>query len=488
MSNAQTALSQLFGSNYMEASDSLKKALEASNGGTNVANYAGGEALGIQSLDNIMKATLQDNTHFVVFNKLASTNATNIVDTFVTQSAVGGFPGGSSIGQMDQVRSATGEYKREVGLVKLMAQRRQVGHVLETTNNIADPIATEENNGALSLLTDAEFLILHGNSAACPLHFDGIMTQIDAKIVSGELSSEHVIDMQGLPLSSVDTFARMQATIQRYGSWGSLSDAIVTTGVQADLNINLDPAFRWTPDSSNTPMIGGHVDAIRLSGGRLGVSQDTFLMDNDFPMSKPFQLTYSAIATANAAIIPAGLAVDAATSDAASMFTTPRAGNYYYAVAAIDFEGKGYSSIVKSTTTAVAAGKKAVLTITASAAGTESGYAVYRSRLNGTNDTDDFRLMKIIPKAGATTTYTDLNRDIPGTVSVPCLNLNPGADAIGWRQFHAMSKIPLSFGITGTMAYSWFQFMYGYLRITKPKHHGYIKNIVPSNANWKPFG
>ena len=153
----------------------------------------------------------------------------------------------------------------------------------------------------------------------------------------------------------------------------------------------------------------------------------------------------------------------------------------------IDGTGKGLSEVVKSTQTAIAAGKNAVLTISQSASGTETGYAIYRSRQDGTNATNDFRLVRVIKKTGATTTYTDQNRDIPGTVMVPVLNLATGSDAIGWRQFQPMTKIPLPFGIGGVPQYSWFQFLFGYLRITKPKHHGFIKNILPSNAKWRPF-
>ena len=94
-----------------------------------------------------------------------------------------------------------------------------------------------------------------------------------------------------------------------------------------------------------------------------------------------------------------------------------------------------------------------------------------------------WQLVKVIAKAA---TYVDFNLDIPGTVQVPCLNMNPSADAIGWRQFQPMTKIPLPFGVGGMPVMSWFQFLFGYLRITKPKHHGYIKNILPANAAWKP--
>jgi len=65
--------------------------------------------------------------------------------------------------------------------------------------------------------------------------------------------------------------------------------------------------------------------------------------------------------------------------------------------------------------------------------------------------------------------------------------MGQAADAIGWRQFQPMTKIPLPFGVGGVPVISWFQFLFGYLRMTKPKHHGYIKNILPSKATWRPF-
>jgi hypothetical protein len=471
----------------LEAVGELQKALQASDYQTDVATLTGGGSLGVQSLDTAMKTVIQEQEHFVLFKKLQQTNATNIVDEYVRQNGVGGFLGGSTNTQMGVVRSAQGDYSREVGLVKFLMSLRQVGYVLNIGKNIVDATAVEERNGALQLLTDAEYLLFNGNAAACPTQFDGIFTQLDAEIAAGNMSSDHVINMDGAALDSVDPFVKLQAAVKRYGSWGTLTDTFLTTGVQGDLNMGIDPAFRWSPQGNNTPMVGAHVDAIRLSGGKLSTQEDTFLMDADFPMSKPFELTWSAIAAANVAFKPVSVTVDAATSDASSKFSAGRDGNYYYAVASIGGNGEGYTAVTKSTQTAVAAGKKAVLTITRSAAATETGYAIYRSRLNGTNGTDDFRLMKVVPVAGATTTYTDLNLDIPGTVSVPCLNMSPAADAIGWRQFQPMTKIPLPFGIGGMPVVSWFQFLFGYLRVTKPKHHGYIKNIVPTNATWKPF-
>lgn len=471
----------------LEALGELQKALQASNYQTDVATLTGGGALGVQSLDTAMKTTIQENEHFTLFNRLARTNATNIVDEYVRQNGVGGFLGGSTNTQMGVVRAAQGDYSREIGLVKFLMSMRQVGYVLNINKNITEATAIEERNGALQLLTDANYLLYHGNAAACPTQFDGIFTQIDAAIAAGKMSADSVVDMDGAKLNSVEPLSKVNTAVSRYGSWGQSTDVFLPNSVQQDLNMGLDPAFRWTPQGQNTPMIGAHVEGIRLQNGILKTAMDTFIHDEAHPMVSPFEVAYSAIAAANAGFKPQSVTVDASASDASSKFSSTRAGNYYYAVAAIGANGEGLTQVVKSTQTAIAAGKKAVLTITASAGNTESGYAIYRSRQDGTNATTDFRLVKVIAKSGSTTTFTDLNRDIPGTVSVPLLNMKSGADAIGWRQFQAMTKIPLPFGVGGQPVISWFQFLFGYLRVTKPKHHGYIKNILPSNALWRPF-
>jgi len=463
----------------------LIKALEASNYQTDVATLSGGGALGVQSLDTAMKTTVQENEHFTLFNRLQQTSATNIVDEYVRQTNVGGFLGGSTNSQMGVVRSAQGEYSREVGLVKFLMTLRQVGYVLNIGKNIVEATAVEERNGALQLLTDAEYLLFHGNADACPTQFDGIFAQIDKEIAAGQMSEDNVVDLQCAKLDSVEAMSKINVAVSRYGSWGRSTDIFLPNSVQNDLNMGLDPAYRWTPGGGNTPVLGGHVEGIRLTNGVLKTNMDTFIHDEENPMVYPFEVNNAAIATQNAAFKPASVTV-ATASDASSQFKASRAGNYYYAVAAIGAQGQGLTEVVKSTQTAIAAGEKATLTITKSSAGTESGYAIYRSRQNGSNATNDFRLVKVIKKTGDTTTFVDLNRDIPGTVSVPLLNMAPSADAIGWRQFQPMTKIPLPFGVGGMPVISWFQFLFGYLRVTKPKHHGYIKNILPSNAKWRP--
>src|SRR3546814_1060975 len=135
----------------------LRKALEAGYG-TDVATLTGGGALRIQSLDKTMMATIQENEHFALFNELNKSNATATVDEWTEQNSVGGFLGGSTNTETGAIAQAQGSYARRVGLVKYMMTRREVSFVQTLQNTIADSEATEQANGALQLLTDAEVL------------------------------------------------------------------------------------------------------------------------------------------------------------------------------------------------------------------------------------------------------------------------------------------------------------------------------------------
>ncbi len=57
--------------------------------------------------------------------------------------------------------------------------------------------------------------------------------------------------------------------------------------------------------------------------------------------------------------------------------------------------------------------------------------------------------------------------------------------AMDWRQFLPMCKFPLY--PTNAAVVPWAQLLFGYLRITKRKHHVVIKNILPNGALFRPF-
>ena len=459
----------------------LQKALTAGYG-TDVSTLTGGGSLRIQSLDKTMQATIQENKHFRLFNELAKTGAGATVDEWTEQSGVGGFLGGSTNTETGVINESTGAYARRVGLVKFLMTKRQVSLVSTLGNNIASSEAIEQQAGAKQLLTDAEYLSFEGDSAVVPTEFDGIYAQILAGVNAGQVDGGNILDAEGQSLASINLLNQAAAQISKRDNFGTPTHLFLSQLVQADFDTGLDPAFRVP--LTNVPnggiSLGAPVVGVRTSWGDIANCPDVFINDGD--QTVPFQVQYPTLATSNDGLKPT-LAL-AAASDVSSKFGAAHAGNYYYLVTGVSANGQ--STGVISAQQAVTAGQKVTLTITASAGGQETGYAIYRSRKNGTNAATDFRLVARVGKAGATTTYVDLNRDIPGTTRAYVLNMSPGDHAINWRQLLPMMKFPLY--PTNAAVIPWAQLMFGYLRITKRRHHAVIKNILPNGAKWKPFG
>ncbi len=455
----------------------MKKALSMGYG-SDVSTLQGGAALRIQSLDKTMMATIQQNKHFALFNELQKQDATATVDEWTEMSGVGGFLGGSTNTETGSLSDNTGSYARRVGLVKFLMTKRSVSFVSTLGNNIVEAEAIEHQAGALQLLTDAEFLSFEGDSTIVPTEFDGIGAQI-----ASLGSADHVIDMRAGPLNKIDGIDQAAAVIAGFGNFGQPSHIFWSNLTQSDMNTSLDPAFRINLDKNpESTKLGAPVKGINTSWGEIKTVSDVFVRDE--PRLVPFEVLYPTVAVLNNAYQPTLAAAANVSGGASSQWAAAQAGAYYYAVTGITAAGE--SQAVVSGQVTVAQGGSVTLTITKSASASETGYAIYRGRLNGTNALTDLRLMKRIPAAvGATTTFTDLNADIPGTTKAYMLNMTPGMNAITWRQLLPMTKFPLY--PTNSAVIPWAQMLFGYLRITKRNQHVVFKNILPSGAQWRPF-
>lgn len=467
-----------------EQLEALTKALTAGYG-SDPAQFTGGSALRIQSLDKTMKATIQDNEHFRLFNALAKTGAGATVDEWTERPGVGGFLGGSTNTETGIIPQAQGDYKRRVALVKYLMTRAEVSVVVTLGNNLAQAKAVEAQNAALRLLTDAEYLSFAGDSAVVPTEFDGIYAQMEEGVRAGDVDGANIIDANGEAITSVNSFNDAAAQIARRGNFGRATHFFSSLDVQADLDNSLDPAFRVavTNAADGGVKLGSPVVGLRTSHGNIATMSDVFVSDSLDLM--PFEVEYGSIAANNAAIKPAS-AAGVAASDVSSKFGQAHAGNYYYLVAGVNAAGQSTGLITAQV--AVAAGEKVTLTINASTSKQETGYAIYRSRKNGSDAVTDFRLVRRIPRNGDTTVYVDLNRDIPGTSKAFMLPLSPGADAVSWRQLLPMMEFALY--PTNAAVVPWAQLLFGYLRLAKRRQIAVVKNILSDKAKkvWDPFG
>jgi hypothetical protein len=484
LNNPNTSGASIAGDMGQEELVALQKSLQAGYG-SDMNDLSGGSALRIQSLDTTLQATVQDNQHFALFNALPKPKATAVLDEWTEQSEIGGFLGDSFNDQDGAAAETAGQYDRRIGRVKYMTTYRKIPIVLQSQNNIADAVSLETINGSKQLLTSIEFSLFEGNDLVTPKSFAGIRQQIESLG-----SADHVIDMRGESLMSIDPIAKAAETVFGFGNFGKITDLYLPPSVQTDLNMNLDPAFRVAlTNSPNSIALGTDVRAIQTSYGAIATKNDVFIRDEK--MQKPFEIRnsiHAAAAVANAAFKPASMtAVAAANGGADSYWENAHAGAFVYFVTGINQNGESQVTGATGGAATVAAGGKVTITIKASASGTETGYVIYRGRKDGTDALTDVREMTRVPKnTGGDTVYVDLNREIPGTTCSYALNLSPSDHAIAWRQYLPMMKIPMA--AVNSPIIPWLQMICGYLRITKRNQHVVIKNIVPRGAAWKPFG
>jgi hypothetical protein len=463
--------------------DEFKKAVTAGYG-TDVATLTGGGSLRLQSIEPTLLRTIQEDEHFVFFNKLVQTPAGATVDEFTIKTAIGGYPGSGFNSEMGDIAETQGTYERKVGLVKYLMTKRQVSVVQQSQRTLVDTMAEEKIDAARELKTSVEWACFYGNAAVNPLEFDGLRTVIEATN-----DPDLIQDARGAGLSFVaQEIIELAASIASMGRFGRATDLFTSFAVQSsELDQKLDPAFRVPIGSVGEGglRIGTPVAGIKTSHGVIKTNQDVFIQEGQMPfVARPGP--YAGVTTGTGApVAPTTVAGAAAQDVANSKFVTANAGNYFYAVESISKAGR--SGITKSAQIAVVAGDKVTVTITHATDNVNpvTGFVIYRSRKNGTNADNDFREVIRVPRAaGATTVYVDFNQNIPGTSCAFLVNMQPGANAVTLRRLLPMTLFPLY--PTTTASKPWAQLFFCYLRIAKPRHIAMVKNILPASAAWIP--
>lgn len=449
--------------------------------GSDVAALSGGGALRLQSIEATLLTTIERYDHFVLFNLLEKSNATATVDEYSVKNRIGGFPGSAFNSELGEIAESQGDYERRVLLMKYLMTQRQVSVVQKSQKTLVDTMADQNQDGTLELLRSAEWGLFYGDSACSSVEFDGIRAQMESD--SATNNSDHIYDMRGRSISAnAGEIIDGAAFISGFGNFGKLDTMIGSVAVQADLDQKLDPAHRvnLSGDPNLKIQYGTPVTGIRTSWGPIKTHNDIFIQEGQ----PPFEArggAFSENVSSAGVVAPASIA-GVAAANASSLFGASHAGLYYYAVEAVNKNGR--STLVKSAQVTVAAGDSVTLTITHAGASNATCFMVHRGRRNGTNATTDFREMIRIPKgAGATTTYVDHNQNIPGTSVVFLLSVNN--KAIGIRRLLPLTRFPLY--PTNKAVHPWALLMFIALRMGKINQHRILKNVLPDRQTWQPF-
>ena len=462
---------------YTNATE-FRKAVTAGYG-TDVAALVGGGALRLQSLEQTLLRSIQTDLDFKLFNKLAQSSATATVDEFTVKESIGGFFGSGFNDELGVIAETQGTYERRVGLVRFLMTRRQVSVVQESQKTLVDTIAEEKVDATVELKTTIEWASFYGDSTVMPLEFDGLIKQIGD---AGD--SELILDAAGGGLGTYgEEIINLAEIVASHGRRGKVTDFFCSPAVQSsELDQKLDPAFRVASTQEGATKIGTPVTAIRTSFGDINSIYDTFIQEGQAPWEGRGG-NFPALVTAAGLTAPV-IASAVAAPNAASKFTAAHAGDYYWGAESVGKAGR--SALALSAQTTVAAGDGVTVTITNPADALVTGFVVHRSRKDGTNAAADLRDMTRIARAGgASTVFVDVNEWIPGTSVGFALSMTPGDNAINLRRLLPMTMFPLY--PTNTATRPWAQLFFCYLRLGKRRRHGFIKNILPKRAQWRPF-
>jgi|GEM_PF-4934308 len=468
-----------------------------------------GGAASYESLeDTITEITLRDQD-MKVLNSITQTQAGQLIDEWNEVYSLGYKRGASVSNEIGMTKEGTRQGRRRYIRLKFLTQRWGVNQTLLKQKNFMQEMNKEDVAALTRLRTDKTWMIYAGNAKigddgtggpSAGHEFDGIDQIIEDAAYYGYFDGPMVYDafIQGSGLDAnglsnpkdleTGLLALSQRMIQPTNGTAQSPKMWMGTSVRNLVNrfTNFEPV-QVLNGTAQQLTVGAVVQAFTNNNTEqqyTSLHTDPFLPDSQ----NRFFLTPDVRGEAVACVAPT-VAVAPGT-DAASYFQTGWDGNYFYFVApfGIGISDKGYEgAAVASAVAAVAVGGKVTLTITPGSGGEESGYLIYRSRRNGTNNPADARLMARIPRNfGGATTFVDLNRELPGASSAYIIDWsNP--ETIEMRYLYAPFRIELPRSasaahlIPGAVSASYA------LRSRRHRAIGRIKNVM-ADPSWNARG
>lgn len=468
----------------------IAKALTGVKGaGTDLAGLTGAGALRVENLDPVLFSVTVENKHFDLFNRLLPNkrDSFSMLDQQIIKTGIGGFPGSAvstetATGRPDR----QGEYKRLLTELGIFVDYRNVGVVAGLQGLLQQQagatnfstVAEENVNAALTLLESIEWSLFYGDRGVSTLEVNGLQQMITAG------APGNVIDLAGGSFTDHVKLADLAGFIAKRPQFGRADLIYCSTQVKADFDKSLISGYRVNLDGAvpNTvtgvPVKGFRYSAAGIGEGYCDIVPHAYVDENKIPVS-----VYAPNSVGPQAAPVSAAVATVAPSVTGSKWLAGHAGAYHYVVEACK-PGEVSSTVATASAGTVAAGGALDLTITRSAGATETHYNIYRSRLGGTNAAADVRLIARVACAGATTVFRDLNAVIPGTSEVFMLTSAAQQRAMSWIQMLPLTQYPLA---QTDLSIRWAVLMLGALRVPEARKHGLIKNVLPSNATWKPF-
>lgn len=430
----------------------LSKALEAGSlqGGAtaNQGNGYSGAPLKVESLENTLKVLTFKESDIQFWKRVPKLAAYNTVEEFNQLNSYGS-EGGVFNNEGELPREEDTLYSRKAEIVKFLGVTKSVSHPMQLVKtNIGNAIQAEIKSGTLFLLRKADRALAFGDSAIIPQEFNGYFAQQKASFTTLQsyFDSEVVIDLRGKALKEENIENGALAIISNFGQPNLLMAPPI---VLSDFVKNFYGNKFIQPNTSalTAGVMGQKVQSFQSQYGDIELGYDIFLN-----AAAPRKTTDSATNPQAPGVVTSPSV--ASPADAHSKFnSTAEAGDFFYAIAAVNRFGESVLTPISGSLVTVANGDAVDLTFTpAGGAYPATGFIVYRSVKNPTGTLAETPLYPLFSVSaaqqatgfdgGAAGVVRDRNRFLPATQQA--FMLQSDEEVYSFKQLAPLMKMDLA--------------------------------------------
>jgi hypothetical protein len=454
--------------------DNLNKALSAGSiTGRETTNLttASGSPLKVESLEKTLKVLTHSEQDVVFWKNIPKMAAFNTVEEYNQLTSYGQERGGfNNEGELPVEEDST--YVRRAQHVKFLGITKSVTHPMTLVNTmIGNAIDREVKNGTLWILRKLDKALFSGDASIIPQEFNGLLTQHkqnDAFLTLDDYyNSEVVIDLRGSALTEEAIEDAANGIVQNFGVG---TDLYAPPKVLSDFVKNFygNKFIQPNTQALSNGVMGQRVKSFESQFGNINLNHDIFM--NQAASKKQGAPSTSA----NAPAAPTAVGVTPVASDASSKFNATTAGNYFYAVCAINRYGESALTVLNGAAAAIVAGGSADLEFTDTASiNASTGFKIYISQKNAASAAASifyplFDISKTEMVAGydggVAGKVRDRNRII-GNTNVSFL-IQQDDEVLSFKQLAPLMKMDLA--VTGP-AFRFMMLMYGTPFLYAPK-------------------
>ncbi len=463
-----------FGAMSSENVDALNKALGAGDiTGRETADLqtAGGAPLKVESLEKTLKHLTFRESDIALWKNLPKKPAYNTVEEFNQQLSYGQDRGGfNAEGELPEEEDSI--FERKAQLVKYLGVTKSVTHQMTLVNTMIGNIMEKTiKDGTLWILRKLNQSLYFGNEKLNKLEFNGFLAQQEQSDswanYNEYMNSENVIDLRGKQLSESAIEDGANAIVENFGLATQIyaAPAVLSNFVK---NFYGNKFIMPNTQALTNGIMGQRVQQFESQFGPIGLNQDIFFK------KQPAKAKTAAKTSDKAATAPTVTAT-AVASATNSKFVAADAGNYYYAVSAINRYGESALTAVEEAVAVVSGGAVDLAITAASSTYPATAWRIYRSK-----DGQTFYPIMTVSVADATTGWDgaeggkvrDLNRFVPNCDQAMLVQFDN--EVIEFAQLAPLMKMDLA---QLSPAYRFMILLYGTPLLYAPKKMVRIINI-----------